>query len=227
MADPNGPILPENNNSAWIATSAEATRLILLRHGVTAYSVEKRFAGRSDLPLLSIGFDQAAAAAKRIRQLAPVDRIYSSPLLRTQQTADVVGAELGFPVALEDGLIEADFGAWDGFTFDEIRQSEPAALQAWLSDPASAPPGGESQRAVSARVRATRQRLVAAHPGHTLVLVTHVSPIKAMVVDALGAPESAVHRMYLAPASISVIDYFPDGPVSVRSYNDTAHLPAG
>ncbi len=214
----------ENNNSAWIATAARPTRVLLVRHGVTAFSVEKRFAGRSDLELLPLGLRQAAAAAQRVSRLGAVDRVYSSPLLRTRQTAAAVAGELGLPVELEDGLVEADFGAWDGYTFGEIRQSEPEAVQRWLSDPAVAPPAGESQQAVAARVLAARDRLVQRHPAQTLALVTHVTPIKLLVVDALAAPQSAVHRMYLAPASISVIDYFPDGPVSLRSYNDTAHL---
>ena len=215
---------PANNNSAWIATDARPTRIVLVRHGVTAYSVEKRFAGRSDLELLPAGLAQAAAAAERVRQLGPIDQVISSPLLRTRQTAAAVAETLRLPVTTEDGLAETDFGRWDGYTFGEIRQSEPEALQRWLSDPGMAPPGGESQRTLGRRVLATRDALLQRFPGQTLALVTHVSPIKTLVVDALAAPESSVHRMYLAPASISVIDYFPDGPISLRAYNDTAHL---
>lgn len=224
MADRGKHSSSENNNTAWIAADSEATRLILLRHGVTPYSIEKRFAGRSDLQLLPLGQTQAAAAAGRIRRLAAVDRIYSSPLVRTRQTAAAVGAELGLPVLIEDDLVETDFGSWDGFTFDQVRDREPAAIDAWIADPELAPPGGESLVATAARVLAARDRILAAHAGQTVVLVTHVSPIKALVTDAVRAPVSSAHRMYLAPASISVVDYYPNGAVSLRSFNDTSHL---
>ncbi|HEX2903233.1 MAG TPA: histidine phosphatase family protein [Jatrophihabitans sp.] len=217
----------DNNNSTWLASGATPTRFILLRHGVTAYSVQRRFAGRSDLPLLDEGIAQARAAARRTSELTPIDGVISSPLRRTRQTAAAVAEQLGLPVALDEGLIETDFGSWDGYTFDELRQADPELLASWLADPEVAPPGGESQLQVSARVLAARDRLVKAHPGRTLVLVTHVSPIKVLAADVLGAPASAVHRMYLAPASVSVLDYFPDGPMSLRCFNDTAHLPGG
>jgi len=220
---------PVNNLSAWVPSGAPPTRFVLVRHGVTELSVARRFAGRSDLPLTERGVQQAELAADRLAGLAgSVAAVFSSPLLRTRQTADRIAGRLGLPVTIEDGLIETDYGAWDGHSFDEVRQRWPADLARWLADPTAVPTGGESFQTVGRRVGAARDRIVERHPGQVVLLVSHVSPIKLLVQSALGAPVSAVHRMYLEPASITVIDYLDGNPAgaSLRGYNDTAHLDA-
>ncbi|MDQ1736192.1 MAG: ribonuclease / adenosylcobalamin/alpha-ribazole phosphatase [Pseudonocardiales bacterium] len=216
--------------TAWLPPNSTPTRLILLRHGVTEYTLAKRFAGRSDLDLLDEGRTQAEQAAERIARLGPVNAVVSSPLRRTRQTAQVVADRLGvdagidFDIEIEDGFAETDFGDWDGHTYPEVEARWPGQLAKWLNDPAVAPPGGESFEAVTRRVRRARDRVLAAHTDETVLVVTHVSPIKILVRLALDAPPSALHRMYLAPASISVVDYYPDGPVTLRSFNDSAQL---
>lgn len=214
----------ENNNAAWIASDAPVTRFILLRHGVTEYSVQMRFAGRSDLDLTGRGIEQARLAAGRIAELGEVSAIYSSPLLRTRQTAQLVAERLGLPVAVLDGLVETDYGSWDGYTLAEIRQKWPDELARWLIDPAVAPPDGESFVHTARRVQQARNRILREQPAKTVLVVSHVSPIKALVQLALNAPPEAVLRMYLSAASVSVIDYYADGAVSLRSYNETGHL---
>jgi broad specificity phosphatase PhoE len=216
--------VPANNNGAWLPPDATPTRLLLVRHGVTEYSVAKRFAGRSDLELTPTGLEQARLAAGRVAELGPVDAVVSSPLRRTRQTAEQIADRLDLPVLVEDGIVETDFGDWDGYTFGEVRQKWPAELQRWLDDPAVAPPSGESFDAVTRRVRRARDRILSQHPGKTVVVVSHVSPIKILIRLALDAPPAALHRMFLSAASISVIDYYADGPVSLQSFNDTAHL---
>ncbi|HEX4726395.1 MAG TPA: bifunctional RNase H/acid phosphatase [Jatrophihabitans sp.] len=220
---------PANNLSAWVPSGAPPTRFVLVRHGVTELSVARRFAGRSDLPLTERGVRQAELAADRLAGLADsVAAVLSSPLLRTRQTADRIADRLELPVSIEDGLIETDYGVWDGHSFDEVRQRWPDDLTRWLADPTALPTGGESFATVGRRVGAARDRIVERHPGQTVLLVSHVSPIKLLVQSALGAPVSAVHRMYLDPASITVIDYLDGNPAgaSLRGYNDTAHLGA-
>ena len=215
---------PENNNAAWIASEAQVTRLILLRHGVTEYSVQLRFAGRSDLDLTEHGVEQARLAADRIAELGELAAIYSSPLLRTRHTAQLTADRIGLPVTVLDGLVETDYGRWDGYTLAEIRQKWPDELSRWLADPAAAPSDGEPFTDVVRRVRRARDRILREQAGKTVLLVTHVSPIKALMLLALDAPLSAVQRMYLSAASISVIDYYADGAISLRCYNETAHL---
>ena len=208
----------------WIAPETTPTRLILVRHGVTEHSVARVFAGRSDLPLTQDGVRQANRAAARIAQLGPVQSVVSSPLRRARATAQAIAEQLGLAVEVSDGFIEADFGDWDGFSFAEVRQRWPAELTAWLADPSAAPPGGESFETVTSRVRRARGRVLAEHAGATIAVVSHVSPIKILIRLALDAPPSALNRMYIAPASISIIDYFSDGAVMLRSVNDSAHL---
>ena len=216
-----GPATP----SAWAPTSASRTRVVLVRHGVTEYSLAHRFAGRSDLELTPLGHEQAARAAARVADLGPVHAVLTSPLRRTRHTAAAIAERLGLPVAVDDDLVETDFGDWDGYTMAEIGARWPVESARWLADPAVAPPAGESFDDVAVRVDRARARIVAAHTGGTVVVVSHVTPIKQWVRRTLDAPASALHRMYLAPAAICVIDHLDGGGVSLRSYNDTSHLP--
>ncbi|HJQ00929.1 MAG TPA: bifunctional RNase H/acid phosphatase [Jatrophihabitans sp.] len=215
--------------SAWVPSDTAPTRLILVRHGVTELSLSRRFAGRSDLPLTSLGIDQARRIADRIERIGGAQAVISSPLLRTRQTAQPIADRLGLPVAVDDGLIEADYGDWDGHSFDEVFQRWPAELQRWLVDPTVPAGSGESFESVGRRVGQARDRILGRHRGETVVLVSHVSPIKLLVQSALGAPVSAVHRMFLDAASITLIDYQGGDPAGalLRCYNDTGHLSAG
>ncbi|MFE0647419.1 bifunctional RNase H/acid phosphatase [Streptomyces sp. NPDC059534] len=202
---------------------------VLLRHGETALTPEKRFSGSggSDPELSAAGLRQAEAVAEALAARGTIQEIVSSPLTRCRQTAAAVAARLGLDVRIEQGLRETDFGAWEGLTFGEARERYPADLDAWLASPKAAPTGGgESFATVARRVAATRDRLAAAYAGRTVLLVTHVTPIKTLVRLALGAPPESLFRMELSAASISAVAYYADGNASVRLLNDTSHLRA-
>ena len=186
-------------------------------------SVQKRYAGRSDVPLTDVGIRQAVDAAKRLAS-AGISVIVSSPLQRAVQTAEEVAAVTGVPVVTDDGFRETDFGAWEGLTFAEVAERWPAELTTWLADPAVAPPAGESFAEVSERVTAAMHRVLAGREGQTVLVVSHVTPIKTLVAAALLAPPPALYRMHLDVAALCVIDWYPDGPAVLRSFNDTAHL---
>jgi ribonuclease H / adenosylcobalamin/alpha-ribazole phosphatase len=207
----------------WRPAQSEPTVTVLLRHGQTPMSVQKRYAGRSDVPLTDAGVQQAAAAAKRLAS-AGLGVIVTSPLLRAVQTAQEVAAVTSAAVVTEDGFRETDFGAWEGLTFAEVRERWPAELATWLADPEFAPPGGESLTDVSARVTAALHRVLAARAGQTVLVVSHVTPIKTLVAAALLAPPAALYRMHLDVAALSEIDWYADGPAVLRSFNDTGHL---
>lgn len=207
----------------WRPAEGEPTVTLLLRHGQTPMSVQKRYAGRSDVPLTDAGVQQAAASAKRLAS-AGLGVIVTSPLLRTVQTAQEVAAVTGAAVVTDDGFRETDFGAWEGLTFAEVRERWPAELAAWLADPEVAPPGGESFTDVSARVTAALHRVLAARAGQRVLIVSHVTPIKTLVAAALLAPPPALYRMHLDVAALSEIDWYADGPAVLRSFNDTSHL---
>ncbi|MFD5455933.1 histidine phosphatase family protein, partial [Streptomyces olivaceus] len=128
-------------------------------------------------------------------------------------------------VAVDEGLRESDFGACEGLTFGEVRERYPDDLDAWLASPDAEPTGGgESFAATGARIAATRDKLVAAHAGRTVLLVSHVTPIKTFLRLALGAPPESLFRMELSAASLSAVAYYADGGASVRLFNETSHL---
>ncbi|MEU9168915.1 bifunctional RNase H/acid phosphatase [Streptomyces sp. NPDC048420] len=200
---------------------------VLLRHGETPLTPQKRFSGRggTDPSLSDVGREQAERAAEALARRGTIQHILASPLTRTRQTAAAVAERLGIEVTVEDGLIETDFGAWEGLTFGEVRERYPDDLTKWLADPEAEPTGGgESFAATATRIAATRDRLVAAYAGRTVLLVTHVTPIKTFVRLALGAPPESLFRMELSAASISAVAYYADGNASVRLLNDTSHL---
>jgi len=209
--------------TAWTAAQGEPAVTLLLRHGQTLMSVQKRYAGRSDAPLTDAGVAQAAAAAKRLAS-AGIAAIVASPLQRTVETAEQVAAVTGLPVVTEDGFRETDFGAWEGLTFAEVRERWPSEMTAWLADPQVAPPGGESFAEVSERVTAALHRVLAGRTGQRILVVSHVTPIKTLVAAALLAPPAALYRMHLDVAALCEIDWYADGPAVLRSFNDTAHL---
>ncbi|TQJ52644.1 MULTISPECIES: bifunctional RNase H/acid phosphatase [Streptomyces] len=200
---------------------------VLLRHGETPLTPQKRFSGSggTDPSLSDVGREQAERVAAALARRGTVQHILASPLARTRETAAAVAARLGLEVTVEDGLIETDFGAWEGLTFGEVRERHPEDLNAWLADPEAEPTGGgESFAATATRIAATRDRLVAEYAGRTVLLVTHVTPIKTFVRLALGAPPESLFRMELSAASLSAVAYYADGNASVRLFNDTSHL---
>ncbi|WP_017557544.1 bifunctional RNase H/acid phosphatase [Nocardiopsis baichengensis] len=212
------------SSTGWSAAPDTApTRLVLLRHGETPMSVERRFAGTSDIELTGAGREQARLAARRLAG-AGIEAVVSSPLRRTVDTARIVAGELGLEPETEEGLRETDFGAWEGLTFAEVRERRPEELDRWLADPEQAPPGGESLAAAVRRAGEARDKVVARHRGRTVLVVTHVTPIKALVAQALGAPVEALYRMHLDVSSLTDVDVFSDGPMLLRSFNDTHHL---
>ncbi|MEU9559979.1 bifunctional RNase H/acid phosphatase [Streptomyces fumanus] len=200
---------------------------VLLRHGETPLTPQKRFSGSggSDPSLSATGREQAARAAESLARRGTIQAVVSSPLARTRETAGIVAARLGLDVTVEEGLRETDFGAWEGLTFGEVRERWPEDLNAWLASPDAEPTGGgESFAATGDRIAATRDKLVAAYAGRTVLLVSHVTPIKTLVRLALGAPPESLFRMELSAASLSAIAYYADGNASVRLFNDTSHL---
>jgi probable phosphoglycerate mutase len=200
---------------------------VLLRHGETPLTPQKRFSGSggTDPSLSDVGREQAERAAAALAARGTIQAIVASPLTRTRETAGAVAARLGLDVVIEDGLRETDFGAWEGLTFGEVRERYPDDLNAWLASPKAEPTGGgESFAATARRMATTRDKLIASYAGRTVLLVTHVTPIKTLVRLALGAPPESLFRMELSAASLSAVAYYADGNASVRLFNDTSHL---
>ncbi|MGW4845777.1 bifunctional RNase H/acid phosphatase [Nocardia brasiliensis] len=208
----------------WTGAAGRPTRLLLLRHGQTELSVQRRYSGRGNPPLTELGREQAARAAKMLAAKGDIAAVLTSPLSRARDTAQAAADALDAPLTVLDGLIETDFGDWEGLTFVEAAQRDPELHARWLGDPSVPAPGGESFDQVRERVDAVRRDLVTQYPGTNLVVVSHVTPIKTLLQLALAAGPSLLYRLHLDLAALSIAEFYPDGGSSVRLFNDTSYL---
>ena len=201
------------------------TRLILVRHGETLANREFRYLGARDDLLSTTGLAQAELLAEALAIL-PVTAVYSSPLQRAYQTAVSIAQKHALTVQQEDDLRECSFGRWEGLSRAEVLARSPEdvqLLQQWERDPASQPPEGESFTDVQQRVIGLVKTLSQRHQGETIVLVSHVGPIKVLLSSALDAPLTTIFQLFLDPATISVVDWREQRPL-VRLFNSHAHL---
>lgn len=193
--------------------------LILVRHGRTAANARGLLLGRLDVDLDDEGRRQAAALAAAVADGPPpatVGRVVSSPLRRARATAEVFGV----PVEVDERWVELDYGEWDGRPVRDVPAEQWAA---WRADTSFAPPGGESLADLDRRVRAACEDLAADAAGADVVVVSHVSPVKAAVGWALGAGVEVAWRTHLDPASVTRVQLGPTGAV-LRSFNERSHL---
>jgi probable phosphoglycerate mutase len=219
----------QTQTRGWSGSTSVPTTLVLVRHGVTVHTAEKRFSGglASANPGLSDeGRAQVRATADWLAPLAErVDAVVASPVRRTLESAEIVAEVLGKSLEVEPGFAEMEFGRWDGLTFAEVAQRFKGELDAWLGSLDVGAGGGESFRTVESRVLAGLQRVLDAHAGKTVVVVSHVTPIKTLVAHAVDAPLESVFRMELSPASVTVVSFFLGGRdgteprASMRMYN--------
>lgn len=188
-----------------------------MRHGRTAHNATRRLLGRLDVPLDELGRRQAAALGE-MPELHGAVRVVASPLTRARETA----AALGPPVVVDERWAEMDYGVYDGQPLAEV----PGAIwDRWLSDPGWRPEGGESHLDLQARVDDACADLWAEAEQADVVVVSHVSPIKAAVTWALGVGIEASWRMHLDTASVCRIGRGRSGPALV-SFNETAYRPS-
>ncbi|MCA2262730.1 bifunctional RNase H/acid phosphatase [Mycobacterium marseillense] len=215
---------PAPTAPGWTGARGTPTRLLLLRHGQTELSVQRRYSGRGNPALTEVGRRQADAAARYLAQRGGISAVFASPLQRAYDTAAAAAKALGLDVTVDDDLIETDFGAWEGLTFAEAAERDPELHRRWLRDTSTAPPGGESFDTVADRVLRDRERIVAAHQGTTVLVVSHVTPIKMLLREALDAGPGILYRLHLDLASLSIAEFYSDGASSVRLVNQTAYL---
>ncbi len=201
--------------------------LIVARHGRTEANASGLLLGRLDPALDEVGRAQAAALAAHLRSQrggggGEAVRVVASPLARAQQTAAAIAAELGCPVETDECWIELDYGTLDGTPLSDI---DPSVWAAWRRDLDYVPGGGESLRALGHRVADACADIAGAAAAGDVVVVTHVSPVKAAVVWALGVDLAVTWRTYVAPGSMTTIDCRPSGAV-LLSFNVVPAPPA-
>jgi alpha-ribazole phosphatase len=198
-------------------------KLILVRHGITDWNSAQRFQGQSDIPLNETGKKQAAALAKRLAG-EPIDVIIASDLQRASETAQTIVAKHTCPLRLEPRLREINFGAWEGLTYDEIRQQAPLTLASWESDFQKVPPpGGETVSQLAVRVDLALKTLRGEYTDQTVLVVAHGGPLQTLVCLALGISPLNYWQFHLSTASISRLAFYPAGAI-VNGLNDTCHL---
>ncbi len=190
--------------------------LVLLRHGQTDANARGVLLGRSDVPLTALGRRQAVAAGRALPRDA---RIVTSPLERARETAAL--AVPGAQVTVDDRWIEIDYGEYEQMTMSGVSEVDRLA---WRSEVSFRPPGGESLVDVGRRVRAAIESLMAEAQERDVVVVSHVSPIKAAIAWALGVGDEVAWRLHLSVAAISRIAV--GSMVVLESFNETAHLEA-
>jgi probable phosphomutase (TIGR03848 family) len=189
------------------------TTFLLIRHGVTAIT-GKIITGRlPGYPLTEEGRRQVEGVAERLAGV-PISAIYSSPIERALESAAPLAARLGLDVQISTAFTEIDYGEWTGSAIVDLQKS--AEWQAFnRMRSTSRPPGGESILDIQGRTAAEVERLCALHPDQTLAIFSHGDPIRAVLLHALGMSCDLLHRIQVAPASISIVQMADWGPMVV------------
>jgi probable phosphoglycerate mutase len=200
------------------------TKIVLVRHGHVLGISPERFRGRADLALTAQGRREAEATSRRIRATWQPAAVYVSPLSRCRDTGSAIGRQFGLAPTPLDGIVDIDYGEWQGLTPDEVSGRWPRELDLWHRAPDRATiPGGETLQQVQDRVAAAVRAVDAAHPQETVVLVGHDSVNRVMLLHALDIPLAKFWRIRQSPCAINEIDLDEHG-FFIITVNQTDHL---
>lgn len=204
------------------------TRVYLVRHGATVLSAEDAFAGETDVALSDEGREQARRLSERLRS-EPMAACYASPMARTMETARILAGPHGLEVLPRGGLREISHGHWEARKRSEVERLFPEEYARWEADPfSSAPAGGESGLAVTARALPELLRIVEAHEGRHVLLVSHKATIRLLVSTLLGFdPRAYRDRLDQSPASLNILDFKSPTHARLSLFNDTSHYASG
>jgi broad specificity phosphatase PhoE len=195
-------------------------RVILVRHGRTESGPRPRFRGRLDLALSPPGLEQARAAGKRIRAAWQPSAVYTSPLRRCLETGQIIAQSFGLDARPVDGLIDIDYGEWQGLTLDQVRTRWRLEFETWSRMPHRATiPDGESLPALASRVTAALRELLERHPGETVVVVGHGSVNRVILLHALRIPLSRYRCLGQDMGAVNELNFY-GGHIQVRSMNE-------
>jgi alpha-ribazole phosphatase len=198
-------------------------RLLLLRHGETAWNRERRYQGWRDTPLSAAGLQQAEAVARELKE-HPFAAVYSSPLQRARETAAPIASAHGLEVLTDPAFKELAFGEWEGLTLDEARTRDAKLYEGWAKTPhLVSPPGAETLAQARERVLAGLDRLRAGHRDEVVCLVAHGIPVRILILEALGLGLDRIWTLHSAPTGISELE-FRDDWTAVHRMNTLVHL---
>lgn len=209
---------------AYSIVGEPMTRIILIRHGQTAWNAEERIRGQVDVPLDPVGVAQAQATAARVaREWQPV-AVYCSPLQRAVQTAGYIAGEIGLDLRIEPELNDMNFGTWQGLSYREVRADWPEMARQWMEEPDRVSfPGGESLAQVQERAMAALHRIIERHADEQVVVVGHTVLNRVLLCAVLGLTNAAHWRIGQDTCAVNVIDW-QRGRFYLQSLNDVCHL---
>jgi probable phosphoglycerate mutase len=212
---------PRNPMLGWSGELGAETRIILIRHGETDNTVARLFCGPggADPGLNATGREQVGRTAAALARDVNVDVVLTSPMRRARETADLMTEVLRVPVEVVQGFAECRFGEWDGLTLQQVRERWPTELGVWLESHEARPIGGESIVEVQSRVEEALGQALTRYAGRTVVVVSHVNPIKLVVRTCLDAPLHSIHRMLVAPASMTSVSFYQSGACALLSFS--------
>ena len=198
-------------------------RLILVRHGETAWNAQGRYQGQLDVPLSDVGRNQIHCLASRFTD-ENIDLIYASDLKRAWETADLINKKIETRMIPEERLREMNFGILEGLTFDEAQTRYADVITAWMEDYNQPPPGGETYDAFSERVSSFLDEIQQKHPNETICLVAHGGSLGEIIRLALGMCAEKRWSFALDNASLSELNLGEDGYAVLKRLNDKCHL---
>lgn len=210
--------------------SQHITRIILVRHGRTAWNRQPgtggvRFRGQADLPLDDFGLQQAAATARYLARRWSVEAVYASPMKRAMQTARPIAEAQGLTAQSFDGLLDIDFGDWQGKSPDDLKEEYPDLLRAWFEIPHTIRfPGGETLDDVRERAVAGLEITVEHHQDQTVAMVGHAVINRVLLCAILGPGNEGFWRLRQDTCAVNVFDVAAGGSATIVVLNDTCHL---
>ena len=201
------------------------TRIVLVRHGQTAWNREVRFRGQADVELDEFGLQQAQATGRYLAARWPVVAVYASPLRRAMQTAEAIARAHGLTAHPLEGLLDINFGEWQGLSPDEVAQRYPALYRAWWEAPHTVRfPGGERLDDVRNRIVAALSDVIAHHPEQAVALVSHTVANRVLLCAVLGWGNDRFWRLRQETCAVNVFDAEDGGTFTIVLLNDTCHL---
>ena len=201
------------------------TRIVLIRHGQTIWNREQRFRGQADVELDEFGQRQAKATGRYVAARWPVVAVYASPLQRTMQTAQAIARAQELTAVPLGGLLDINFGEWQGQQSKEVAQRSPELFRAWQQYPHTVHfPGGEKLDDVRGRIVAALDDVVARHKGQKVALVSHTVANRMLLCAVLGWGNERFWRLRQETCAVNVFDVEKDGDFTIGLINDTSHL---
>ena len=204
--------------------SLRMQRIYLVRHGETDWNKQLRYQGQRDIPLNEEGRRQAMCVADYLAG-ERIEMVFSSPLLRARETATLIGEKHGLKLSMEHSLVEIDFGEWEGRNYNELKQDEQDMAERWFFSPDTINiPGGESYSVFKERVLVGYDKIRKTDDNKNIALVTHAGVIRIIIASILDMPASAVTRLRLSPASLTILLYDDWENSYLEIFNQSCYL---